>query len=108
MTAVKELRNKIADFISNVSMLSNEKCYTYANKILALLEQCPAMTIEDCPWGKKNVEFREIFLRGMNRQFEGIEVEEEQMFETGETAIFTRPATLEDGDSFRFPCKKGG
>ena len=47
------------------------------DQILALLEKCPAMTIEQCPWGKENVEFREIFLRGINRQLEGSKVEEE-------------------------------
>jgi len=70
---MKDLRDKIAEeyCISREWSCDEEHLGTakaiFVNKILALLEQCPAMTIEDCPWGKENVEFRKIFLRGMNR-----------------------------------------
>jgi len=132
---MKDLRDRIAEILRNYAAQygTGTSTYDYVDEILTLLEKCPAMTIEDCPWGKKNVEFREIFLRGMNRQFEGIKVKEECSCENGKLRFWSdteddfvsidherchgtgkiyRPATWEDIDlkdlinHYDYPCDK--
>ncbi len=109
---MKDLREKITNLLEAYALQRIDGGETGLNKIyteaiLALFEQCPAMTIESCPWGKKNVDFREILLRGINRQLEGIGVEEEcpaKRFHRDNfncelchgTGKIRRPATLKD------------
>jgi len=74
---MKDLRDKIFEIMNDLCQKAFSGGYDleqlpidFTDQILTLLEKCPAMTIEQCPWGKENVEFREIFLRGINRQLD--------------------------------------